>query len=288
MTAHDADHDEYEDVLDRVDEDGEESTPFGLDNEESYLDSDEGRLWDGDRGTLEAKQRDTLVALLKKAFISSDDRAEWRTLMRDRGPIETNLNNLYFKLVIDERSEVAYATPARTADTPFKTLVRDAPNSREETLLLIYLRERFRAASAAGEPHVFVDAVAMFDYVQRFRPDSATDKVADEKRVASSVAALVAAGLLVKTKDEGRYRVHRAIEAVLPLTKLTQLLEAFRRSNAGHVDDAGDGADTTQRTYTGRHAAVDTSEAVFAQEREAAAERIGEHDDTLDRDGATS
>ena len=75
-------------------------------------------LWNGDQGTLDPKQRDTLVALLKKSFISSDDKVAWRTLMRDPGPIVTSLNNLYFILVVDERSEVAYATPARSNAKP--------------------------------------------------------------------------------------------------------------------------------------------------------------------------
>src|SRR4051794_19638044 len=47
-------------------------------------------LWNGDQGTLDPKQRDTLVALLKKSFISSDDKVAWRTLMRDPGPIVTS------------------------------------------------------------------------------------------------------------------------------------------------------------------------------------------------------
>lgn len=242
---------EYERV-DDVDEglgDDTAPRPAGEDSdEESYLDPDSFALWEGDQGTLDARQRDTLVALLKKAFISSDDRAEWRTLTRNPDPIRTNLNNLYFNLVIDPRSEVAYASPARTADNPFKTLVRDAPNNREETLLLIYLRERFRSATANAEPYVYADTLAMYDYVQRFRPDSATDKVADERRVTNAIAGLLTAGLLVRTSDEGRYRVHRAIEALLPLPKLTQLVEAFKRLNAGQHDTEPD-------TYTGKHAA---------------------------------
>lgn len=240
-------------------DEGDDEQRFGFDDddascadareaEESYLDEDENVLWDGDKGTLDPHQRDVLISLLKKAFVSSDDRAEWRTLTRDPAPIAVNLNNLYLKLVIDERSEVAYASPARTADNAFKTLVRDAPNNREETLLLIFLRERFRAATAGGELHVFTDAAAMYDYVQRFRPNSATDQVADERRVTNAISGLITAGLLVRTRDEGRYRVHRAIEALLPLPKLSQLLEAFRAMNAGTPPEE-------PTTYTGKHAA---------------------------------
>lgn len=251
--------------------------------EESYLDDDATGLWDGDRGSLDTRQRDTLVMLLKKAFISSDDKAEWRVLTRDPGPIETNLNNLYFNLVIDQRSEVAYATPARTTDNLFKTLVKDTANNREETLLLLFLREKFRASSAAGEAHVVTDATAMYAYVQRFRPDSATDHSGDERKVTNAISALLTAGLLVKTKDDGRFRVHRAIEALLPLNKLNQLLEAFRELNTAPIDD-----DSTLEpggtTSPGRHAAPDTSRAELdraaALADMAAAERIDAQHDT--------
>lgn len=206
------------------------------------LSSDTFAQWHGDQGNLDPKQRDTLVALLKKSFISSDDKDAWRTLMRDPDPIVTNLNNLYFILVVDERAEVAFATPARNADNPFKTLVRDAPNNREETLLLIYLRERHRAETASGQPTVYADVAAMLDYVARFRPASATDVSGDEKRVKNAVGGLVTSGLLIKTADADRYRVHRAIEALLPLPTLSQLVEAFRAHNAaGPIHSTGDG-----------------------------------------------
>lgn len=257
---------QYDEVDELVDEELAELDADQEPDEENYI-GDASGLWEGDKGSLDAKQRDTLVALLKKAFISSDDRADWRTLTRDPGPIATNLNNLYFNLVIDERSEVAYATPVRTADNPFRTLVRDASNSREETLLLIYLRERFRSAIAAGEAHAYTDVIALFEYVERFRPDSATDRVGDEKRVTNAINGLVTAGLLVKTDDDGRFRVHRAIEAILPLTKLNQLLEAFQRGQSDSPEEEPVG-------YTSKHAARDIA-AVGASDAEAAeAERL--------------
>lgn len=214
---------------------------------ESYVEDDPG-LWDGDKGTLDRGQRDAVVALMKKAFISSDDRAEWVTLTRTPGPIAATLNNVYLKLVIDDRAEVAYTVPARTADEPFKTLVRDAPNSREETLLLILLREQYRSSTAGGQTSTFVDSIAMYEYVERFRPASATDRVGDERRVKNAIVALVSTGLLVKTREEDRYRVHRAIEALLPLNRLNQLLAAFRKTSDDPDTDVPPG-------YSGRHAA---------------------------------
>ena len=80
----------------------------------------------------------------------------------------------------------------------------------------------------------------MLDYVERFRPASATDISGNEKRVHSAIAGLVTAGLLVKTSDADRYRVHRAIEALLPLNTLNQLVEAFRAHNSGQHQADGE------------------------------------------------
>jgi hypothetical protein len=199
------------------------------------------------------------------------------------------LNNLYFNLVIDSRSEVAFAVPARTLDNSFKTLVRDAPNGREETLVLIYLRERFRAASAAGEADVFTDSIAMYDYVQRFRPESATDRSGDERKVTNAIQGLATAGLLVKTKDEGRYLIHRAIEALLPLTKLQQLLESFRQlSAASALSESTSPQDIAEKAegYVGKHAAPDTSAIdIERTEKELAADLFDtQHDSDPDMD----
>lgn len=263
----------YDEPLEPVDADEPDefvASSVGMfeDEDESYL-VDEPRLWDGDTGNMDAKPRNALVALLKKAFVSSDD-VEWKALLQHRGAIATNLSNLYFNLVIDERAEVAYASPARTADNPFRTLVRDAPNNREETLLLLFLRERFRAGTASGEAHVFTDGIAMYDYVKRFRPDSAHDQVGDEKRVTNAIAGFVKDGLLVKTADDGRYRVHRAIEALLPMTRLNQLLGAFQRLQSGEPEEP--------ETYGGKHAAPE--EVLEAPEDDEEPEQRGVFADT--------
>lgn len=203
------------------------------DVEETYSDDDTVALWDGDKGTLDARQRDTLVVILKKEFISSDDKLEWRTLTKDSGPIVTSLNNMYFTLVLDFVAEVAYKKPLKSAELDVRTLVFDKTNTREETLVLIYLRERFRADTSAGEQHVFVDYDSIQTYVARFRPPTATDEYADTARVDRAINSVKGSGLIKEVHgDQGRYRVHRAIEPLLPLTTLQLLLAALKEQNA--------------------------------------------------------
>jgi hypothetical protein len=179
-------------------------------------------LWDGDEGTLERLQRDALVVLLKHAYISSDTYPrEWKTLAGSIGPIRSQLNNLYLDLVIDEAREIAYKRSVRSEDRTFRTLLYDTSYNREETLLLVFLREQFRAEGAAGATHVFVDADAMQEYVGRFRPVHDTDELGGRRKVENAIKALKKARLITAADgSDDRYQVSRAIETLLPVQKL--------------------------------------------------------------------
>lgn len=202
-------------------------------------------LWDGDEGTLEEGQRDALVVLLKHEYISSDTYPrEWKTLVGGPGPIRSQLNNLYLDLVIDQLREIAYKRPVRSEDRTFRTLLYDTSYNREETLLLVFLREQFRAEGAAGATHVFVDTDAMQEYVARFRPARDTDELGGRRKVENAIKVLKKAKLIrTANESEERYQISRAIETLLPIEKLHMLLSALRVQNgqetAAGTEDGG-------------------------------------------------
>jgi hypothetical protein len=207
-------------------------------------------LWDGDEGTLDGMQRDALVVLLKHAYIGSDTYPhEWKTLINSTGPIRSQLNNLYLDLVIDEAREIAYKRSVRSEDRTFRTLLYDTSYNREETLLLVFLREQFRAEGAVGSTHVFVDADAMQEYVARFRPARDTDELGGRRKVENAIKALKKARLITATSgSDDRYRVSRAIETLLPVEKLHTLLAALRKQNTQGASAEADGDDACDAT----------------------------------------
>jgi hypothetical protein len=199
-------------------------------------------LWDGDEGTLEGMQRDALVVLLKHAYISSDTYPrEWKTLVDSIGPIRSQLNNLYLDLVIDEAREIAYKRSVRSEDRTFRTLLYGTSYNREETLLLVFLREQFRAEGAAGATHVFVDADAIQEYVAQFRPAHDTDELGGRRKVENAIKALKKAKLITASGSDDRYQVSRAIETLLPIQKLHMLLAALRKQNMPGASAEADG-----------------------------------------------
>jgi hypothetical protein len=210
-----------------------EETEAGTDGE--FLDEGSVSLFEGDEGGLEYAQRHALVALLKQRFISARTHPhDWRVLVEHERILRSRLNDLFLDLQVDRAREVAWkrqATAEGGGRTP--TLLYDAAWSREETLVLIHLRDRLRASLTTGDARAFIDRQDILDYVASFRPPHATDVAGDEKRTRNAVASINKAGLLIGTGSEERFEISEAVESLLPLELLQELLEALQRANGG-------------------------------------------------------
>jgi hypothetical protein len=97
--------------------------------------------------------------------------------------------------------------------------------TREETILLVLLRQRFRSERASGQEIVLVDRDNLVENVAHFRPEHATDRSGDARRAAAAVDSLAKARVLLKTSDADRFRVSAVIEVLLPVERLGELLE---------------------------------------------------------------
>ncbi len=202
-------------------------------------------LFEADEGGLEIDQRKALVVLLKQRFISARTHPkEWRALTRQPGPIRARLNDLFLELHLDPDREVAYKrqVAAEGGGRPFPTLLYDAPWGREDTILLVYLRGRFRSEQAAGADRVFVDRDDMLEAIAQHRPPHATDQSGDGKRAAKAIETVYKAGLLIGASTAERFEVSNAIEVLLPMDKLTELLAWLREQNGagGPAEDPTD------------------------------------------------
>ena len=197
------------------------------------LDGGSVSLFEGDEGGLEFSQRHALVLLLKQRFISARTHPhDWQILVDHERVLRSRLNDLFLDLAVDRDREVAWKRQATAeAGGRFPTLLYDAAWSREETLVLVHLRDRLRAGLASGDAHVFIDREDIVEYVASFRPAHATDEAGDEKRARNAVVSVVKAGLLIGTVGEDRFEISEAVEPLLPLELLQELLEALQRAN---------------------------------------------------------
>lgn len=192
-------------------------------------------LFDGDIGTLEDKQRRALVALLKHKFISSATHAaEWKIIRDDQELFRSRLNDMFLELHLDERYEVAFKRRVvGDGVKDFPALLQDLAWTREETLILVYLRNRHRMEQMSGRDDVTIEREEIDDYVKRFRPVHATDRAADETRFRKAVDNLITAKVLQKTNDAERLRISTVIPVLLPVARLKDLQEWLAARNTG-------------------------------------------------------
>ncbi|AMB59198.1 DUF4194 domain-containing protein [Microterricola viridarii] len=190
-------------------------------------------LFEGDEGGLSAAQRRTLVLLLKHRYISAADHpAAWRTLLASTGRIKSRLNDLFLDLHIDKHYEVAFKRQAHgEGGAVFPTVLHDTSYTREETILLVVLRQRFRSDRANGHEFVIVDRDNLLEKVAHFRPAHATNRSGDAKKASAAIEALAKAHVLLRTSDPDRFRVAPVIEVLLPVQRLAELLDWLKAEN---------------------------------------------------------
>jgi hypothetical protein len=217
---------------------------FGFDDPDRELSSSVA-LFEGDEGGLEMAQRRVLVAIVKHRFITADSHPkEWRALLMNPRLIRSRLNDLFLELHLDVDRQVAFkrqATPE--GGGRFPTLLYDTAWTREETILLVFLRARSRADEAAGVPKTFVDRIGMLEHITSLRPPHATDQAGDARRAVKAIESLLRAGLLIGAIAAERFELSRAVDVVLPLERLTALLDWLENENAGTAPDASDDSD---------------------------------------------
>ncbi|GEP28282.1 MULTISPECIES: DUF4194 domain-containing protein [Cryobacterium] len=206
-----------------------------LADDDTGIDSDPASLslFEGDEGGLSVEQRRTLVLLLKHRYISSAlQPAEWQTLLKSQSLLKSRLNDVFLDLHVDLHYEIAFKRQALAeGGERFPTLLHDVAYSREETILLVLLRQRFRSERANGLEIVLVDRDNLVDNVAHFRPEHATDLSGDARKATAAVDSLTKARVLLKTSDPDRFRISAVIEVLLPVERLRELLEWLRAEN---------------------------------------------------------
>ncbi|GAA1412393.1 hypothetical protein AUR04nite_10520 [Glutamicibacter uratoxydans] len=212
-------------------------------------------MFEGDTGTLYPEQRRCLHALLKQRYISADRHPEqWATLVADQDLIKSRLNDLYLELHIDRGYQVAFKRQARTeTGDRLPSLLNDLAHQKEETIVMMHLRQRFFAQRQENDDAVFVDRQSLLDEVAGQRPEHATDRAMDQKRADKAIENLNTAGVLLKTGDPDRFRISPIIEVLMPIEKLRALLAWFMTQNSTDVgerdDDALDGDDRPDQLF---------------------------------------
>lgn len=205
--------------------------------EPAAMEDDLGELFPGDRGVLDPAVRRVLVHLLQRRFVLADrNREEWTALLDNQQLIESRLNDLFVRLVIDHDRGVAYKQQVRSDELDVPILLRDAAYTRSETLVLVHLRTVYQRESAAGEPAARVDIEDVEQTVMSYFADADGDTAKRQRLIRKAMDRLARDGI-VDEETTGRFRISPLVEIVLSAEKLRELRDWLRdRSGA---DDTG-------------------------------------------------
>lgn len=190
-------------------------------------------LFPGDDGGLSLAQREALVSLLKHRYISPSTYPEhWRTLIGASALIKSRLNDMFLDLHLDTTRQVAFKRQAKPeGGGSYPTLLHDLAYTREETILLAFLRHRFQSEQSAGTEQVYIERADLLDQVTRFRPATATDQAGNLRATENAIDSLIKAKLLLRTREDERLRISPVIAVLLPLERLAELHEWLIAAN---------------------------------------------------------
>lgn len=228
-----------------------DAVPEELPNDHAEDDTEQPTLalFEGDIATLYPEQRYCLHALLKHRYISADRHPDhWAVLLANEGVIKGRLNDLFLDLHIDRDHRIAFkraATPEGSDQLP--SLLRNVAHTKEETIVMVSLRQRFFAQRQEGDYAVFVDRETLLEEVADHRPESATDRAMDRKRANNAIDAMETAGVLLPTEDRDRFQIGAVIEVMLPIEKLQALWNWLMTANNGEVVVSPDADETDDK-----------------------------------------
>lgn len=211
-----------------IDDLGYDSDTFSdevFSNTEDTEDRTSLAMFEEDTSTLYPEQRRCLHALLKHRYISAESHPEhWAALIANQGLIKSRLNDMFLELYVDRNYQVAFKRQATTeSGDPLPSLLRDMAHSKEETIVMMYLRHRFHVQRQEGNDVIFAERQVMLDEVADQRPEHATHRAMDHKRAMKAIDTLATAGVLLKTADPNRFRISPIIEVLLPVEKMRAL-----------------------------------------------------------------
>lgn len=201
-------------------------------------------LFEGDEGTLYEDQRRCLHALLKHRYISADRHEDhWEVLLKDdQGVIKSRLNDLFLDLQIEWQQKIAFKRRVfRDTGEPLPSLLHDVSHTKEATIVMLALRQKYFAQRQEGDEAVYIDRQTMLEEIAEHWPETLTDLAAATKKAQRGIEGLDKAGVLIKADNQDdRFQISPIIEVLMPLEKLHELLAWLKAQNGASPANEAD------------------------------------------------
>ncbi len=187
---------------------------------------------DFERGKMPPEARRVLVNLLKHGVILSAQKSTlFEFACRYQSAIRNHLADVYLKLVLDEKSGIAFVAQMDESehnDLDAVSLMTRRTLSLYDTLVLLVLRKHYQERESAGEQRIVIDIERIEANLTPFLPLTNSMK-SDQRKLSSSLTKMVEKHLLSKVRgSDDRFEITPIIRYIVNADFLEQMLEAYQ------------------------------------------------------------
>jgi len=197
-------------------------------------------LYVGDTGDLALETRRVLVHLLAGPSLEARRHSHlWPLLLRDEALIRSRLAELFLDLVLDRDTQVAFTRQADAGELEVPVLLRRAPLTFIDSVLLLFLRQRLSQADVHAERAV-IAADEIVEYLTTYERSASTDRAGFVKRVHASIEKIKKHSILQKLRaTEDRFEISPTLKLLFSVEEIQALIRVYRDIAQGTATQPG-------------------------------------------------
>jgi hypothetical protein len=186
-------------------------------------------LYVGDVGDLALDTRRVLVQLLAGPSLEARRHSHlWPVLLRHEALIRSRLAELFLDLVLDRDTQVAFTRQADVGDLEVPVLLRRAPLTFIDSVLLLFLRQRLSQADVHAERAV-VATDEIVEYLTTYERAANTDRAGFVKRVHASIEKIKKHSILQKLRStDDRFEISPTLKLLFSVEEIQALTGVYR------------------------------------------------------------
>ena len=185
-------------------------------------------LFANDQGNLPLDARRVLVQMLLGPAVDARRQTKlWPVLLRHESIIRSRLHELFLELIIDRDQEVAFTRQILSDELEVPVLLRRAPLTFLDSVLLLFLRQRLTQSDAQGERAVLALQEIM-EHLAIFERQGNADRAKFERQVDNAIEKAKRHSLLQKIRgSEDRYEVSPTLKLLFPAEEVQSLTAIY-------------------------------------------------------------
>jgi len=195
-------------------------------------------LYGSDSGDLPLETRRVLVQLLVGPSLEARRHSQlWPVLLRDEVLIRSRLSELFLDLVLDRDMQVAFARQADAGELDAPVLLRRAPLTFIDSVLLLYLRQKLSQADVHAE-RAATSTEEITEHLSTYERAANTDRAGFVKRVHASIEKIKKHSILQKIRSsEDRYEISPTLKLLFSVEEVQSLTRVYRDMALGETPE---------------------------------------------------